>query len=171
MTVLEQHSAPARCRWVALAWLWMALVPLGFLLSVVVLLLVAVMLDAELMPASGSPQVSLAEALLLGAASTLVVFVAPTVAVVYAERAARGRERSAAAARVVAWGLLVLTSVLFIVTVSTFGVVGVVVVAVVLHSVLRRGPAQPPTGGGSRTRLPRRGGRGSDGGPGRSRRR
>jgi uncharacterized membrane protein YidH (DUF202 family) len=135
---LSPPTSATHRRLVAWAWTCLALVPVGLVLSVGVLFGLASLLDADLLPDRGSPQVSVPEGLLLGCSSTLVALAAPTLAVILSVRAARAEERSAKVARFISMVLLALAVLTFTMGVGTFGLFGLAVVGVVLYVGLRR---------------------------------
>ena len=137
MALRELPTSATHRHLVAWAWTCIALVPVGLVVSVVALFGLATLLEVDLLPDRGSPQVSAPEGLLLGCTSMLVALVAPTLAVILSVRAARAGQRSARAARVISVVLLALAVLAFTMGVGTFGLFGLAVVGVVLYLALR----------------------------------
>jgi hypothetical protein len=137
MTLLHESKPAAQRRAVGWAWLFVALIPVGFVLSVGAMFAMATWLGVDLLPDRGTAQISVAQGIFLGCASTLIALASPTIAVILAVRAERGGERSAKAARIVSTLLLALTVLAYTLTVSVFGLFGLAVVSAVLYVALR----------------------------------
>lgn len=138
MTTRLAAKPVAQRRGVVWAWLCVALIPVGFAVSVGALFALATSWGVDLLPARGAAHISVVQGLLLGCTSTLIALVAPTSAVILAVRAEHARERSAKAARIVSIAFLALTLVAYTLMVSLFGFVGAAVVGAVLYYALRR---------------------------------
>jgi hypothetical protein len=138
MALREVPTSAEHRHLVAWAWTCVALVPVGLVLSVGVLFGLATLLEVDLLPDRGSPQVNVPEGLLLGCTSIVVALAAPTLAVILSVRAARAGQRSARAARVISVALLALAVLAFTMGVGTFGLSGLALVGVVLYVALRR---------------------------------
>lgn len=138
MTTRLAAKPVAQRRGVVWAWLCVALIPVGFAVSVGALFALATSWGVDLLPARGATHISVVQGLLLGCTSTLIALVAPTSAVILAVRAEHARERSAKAARIVSIAFLALTLVAYTLMVSLFGFVGAAVVGAVLYYALRR---------------------------------
>jgi hypothetical protein len=150
MALDERPASAARRHLVVWAWVCVALVPVGLVLSVVTLFGLATLLGVDLLPDRGSPRVSTLEGLLLGCTATLVALSAPTVAVILSVRAARAAERSAKAAQVVSVVELAVAVLAFTIGVGLFGLFGITVVGVVLAVALRRPRPRPARPAGPR---------------------
>ena len=139
MTVSQQQTHRPPKHLVGWAWLAIAVVPVGFALSVAALFSLAAAMNVELFPADDSQEATFVQGLILAVVTAVVALAAPTVATILSVKAARTGERSAKAAQVLAIGALAVACLAILLGVgSVVGAVGLLIVGLTLVVALRQ---------------------------------